>query len=209
MIRSKSLHKANVAFLLDPRVPVPENAVFTSLFRGVEAQGINFMDDPIIQTKVLSVPKAGLQVVWEGRRLRIEDNAALPPEDSRLPHRAREIFQKLFGEQKNALTGFGFNFDVYYQMRDVIRIDELFRRMAPAPSEFGTGLMDFGWQWTVQRKDGKRLDGYFVKVTAPLELVMHHNPHFNQGTLPTEAEFVSLFADAYRSLDAVVENFDL
>lgn len=209
MIKSKSIYQLNIVFLLKENAALPENKDFMSLFEGETGAGMNFVDDPITRTKLLLVPKAGLNIAWEGRRLRVEDLALRDPESSGLPAEAVGIYEKLFAGKNPQITGFGFNFGLYYQTTDVIRLQDFYLGLNPRGMELGEGLMDFGWQWTVAAKDGKQLDGYFVKITAPLELSVHHNAHFNRKDLPGAKELGAMFARCYGQTHEIVRNLAL
>ncbi len=208
-MKSKSLHQANIIFLFaDSYGFIPDNREFNSLFGGKEAAGVNFMDDPAIRTKMLDIPGAGLQVIWEGTRLRIEDKNAHEPADSKLVAEALRIYRALV--PANApLRGFGFNFDVFFQFDSVIRLQDMLGRLASPVVDFGNNLMDFGWQWTVSSNDAKRLTRYFVKITAPLELAMHVNYHYAADALPPEKEIAARHGAGYAGIDPVVNGFNL
>ena len=46
----------------------------------------------------------------------------------------------------------------------MIRINDHYNEIAGTFLEiWRLGLMDFGWQWTVAEKNGKALNGYFIK----------------------------------------------
>ncbi len=210
MILSSSLHKSNVIFVFrDPNLPAPENHDFMSLFGGEEGKGTQFVDDPFMRMKILDASKLGIQVAWEGRRLRIEDLAAREPETSLLAERAVSVLQKLFPATLPRLESFGFNVEVYYQNSDVIQIQEMFKNVIPEPFEIGEGLLDFGWQWTKAHKNGRQVDGYFLKVTAPLELVIHHNAHFNESEIPDEKRLINCFSSMYEQTHVVAKSLKL
>ncbi|MFA6365162.1 MAG: hypothetical protein WCW78_02050 [Candidatus Paceibacterota bacterium] len=208
-MKSKSLHQANIVFLFaDTYSFIPENVEFNSLFGGKEAVGINFMDDPAIRTKIVDAPRAGLQVVWEGTRLRIEDKNAIEPKESKLVSEAIRIYHALV--PKNApLRGLGFNFDVIFQFDDVIRMQDMFSMLAPGALLLDEGLMDFGWQWTVMSKDSKQLTRYFIKIAAPLELMMHVNYHYSVDHLLDEKEIMMRHKVGYEELGGIVDRFNL
>lgn len=198
-----------MVFLFADTYPfIPENKDFNSLFDERASKGANFIDDPTIRTKMLDVPVPNLQVIWEGTRLRIEDKKAVEPSESKLVKEALRIYHALLPENA-PLRGFGFNFDVVFQFDDVIRMQDMLSRLTSQILEIGDGLLDFGWQWTVSSKDAKQLTRYFVKVTAPLELVIHVNYHFVADRLPTEGEINMRHKIGYNSLDSVVDGFNL
>jgi hypothetical protein len=210
MITSRSLHKTNIVFVFkDHAVPPPENHELVGLYHGDAAKGAQLVDDPMMRMKILDVPAKGLQIAWEARRLRVEDMRATEPEESPLVVEALAAYEALAAPRKIMLDSYGFNFEAYYQTKDVIRINDRFNELSGTPLEIGAGLMDFGWQWTVAEKDGKTLRGYFMKVTAPLEFTMHHNAHFAAKALPSRKELEAGFQHAYLAMHAVAEGLKL
>ncbi len=202
-----SLHKVNLitVFLGKDAIP-PENPIFASAVTGPESAGISLIDDPVMRIKHLSVPKLNMQIVWEGERLRIEDEQGLEPKESLLAKKMSQTVKNLFPSHNPKIAGFGFNFELYYQFSDVIRMNEAFQAVSSRSLDMGDGLKDFGWQWTMVSKDSKRLDGYFLKITSPLELAVHHNAHFVASELPGEKELQKIFESAYLSTHKVVES---
>lgn len=209
MITATSLHQANVVFLFTDATPPPANAAFMALADGPAAAGVNFVDDEVLGTKLLNVPKAGISIVWEGRRLRIEDQRGAEPKDSGLAHQALVAVQKLMAAAPMSLKGLGFNFDTYHQVREVMRVQDMLAALEPQAMDFGSSVLDFGWQWTVMHKNGKELEGYFVKITAPLELAVHYNRHVNRETVPNEKELDRLFRESYDRMNATVATLHL
>ncbi len=204
---NSSLYKANLILVLSGRDAIPpENPVFASAVTGPSAAGISLIDDPVMRIKHLSVPKLNLQIVWEGERLRIEDEQALEPKDSLLVKQMSQTVKNLFPSHNPKIAGFGFNFELYYQFPDVIRMQDYFQEISTNFMAVGDALKDFGWQWTVVSKNSKRLDGYFLKITSPLELAVHHNAHFVASELPGEKELQKIFEEAYLSTHKVVES---
>jgi hypothetical protein len=200
MIKSHSLHKSNIVFVFkEQNIQPPENHEIVGLYAGDAAKGTQLVDDPMMRMKVLDVPARGLQVAWEARRLRIEDMRAVEPESTVLVDDAVMIYETLVAPRKLSLDSYGFNFEVYYQTTDVIRINDHYNQIAGTFLEIGAGLMDFGWQWTVAEKSGKALNGYFVKATAPLEFTMHHNAHFAAKDLPSKKDLRAAFEAAYEA----------
>ena len=198
MINSHSLHKCNIVFAFrNQNLIPPENGDLVGLYPGDSGKGAQLVDDQMMRAKILDVPKFGLQIAWEGQRLRIEDLRALEPDDSILMDEAIKAYEKLALHRGIQLEGLGFNFGIYYQNSDVIRINELFNGISNESLELGDGLLDFGWQWTLSRKGGKNIDGYFLKVTAPIEFVIHHNAHFNMHGVPNSNELKKIFKRSY------------
>jgi hypothetical protein len=85
----------------------------------------------------------------------------------------------------------------------------MFQNVSSKPMEIGDGLLDFGWQWTVANKNGKQVDGYFIKITAPLEFVVHHNAHFNSKELPATDALKELFRKSFEETNSVADQLKL
>lgn len=210
MIKSHSLHKTNIVFVFkEHNVPPPENQEIAGLYAGDAAKGAQLVDDPFMRMKVMDVPARGLQIAWEARRLRIEDLRAVEPESSTLVDDAVAAYGTLIAPRNIFLDSLGFNFEVYYQTADVIRINDHYNEIAGTFLEIGSGLMDFGWQWTVAEKNGKELNGYFIKVTAPLEFTMHHNAHFGAKEMPSKKDLQAMFERAYEATNKAAAKLKL
>lgn len=208
-LRSHSLHKSNAIIVFANDTPVPENSSFIQIIQGPDAQGMNFLDDPTMKVKVLRVPKLGLQIVWEGRRLRIEDELAREPIESPLVPRLLSAVKTLFPEGIPKIEGTGFNVEVFYQYAGVIRMEELFRSVTGGAFSNGETAVDFGWQWTVSQKDAKQMDGYFLKITAPLEISIHHNAHITVPKLLKEEELQDHFLQMFSATHSVAERLNV
>ena len=64
MMTSKSLFHANVAFVFpDKGFTAPENGAFGTIYRGKDAEGARFFDDPFARTKMLILPALGFKAV--------------------------------------------------------------------------------------------------------------------------------------------------
>ena len=200
MIKSHSLHKSNIVVVFkEHHVAPPENHEIVGLYAGDAAKGAQLVDDPLMRMKIFDVPARGLQIAWEARRLRVEAMRAVEPEESLLIDAAVAADETLAAPRKVILDSFGFNFEVYYQTSDVIRINDRYNEIAGNFLEIGAGLMDFGWQWTVAEKNGKAMNGYFIKVTAPLEFTMHHNTHIEAKALPPKKDLQAMFQESYEA----------
>lgn len=198
MIKNHSLHQANVVVVFPAGFVPPENHVFMGSVDAANAQGMNFVDDPVTQTKVLSIPKLNITAALEGRKLRIEDQAlSVPEKHSPFIATASSII-KTIAAPHDGIDGIGFNFNLYCQVNHVIDIQRIFKTLYQADTDFGGALLDIGWQWTVAASDGKTLDGYFVKVTAPLEIAVHHNRHLKKTTLPPADVLHKEYLHAYQ-----------
>lgn len=164
------------------RFLMPENADLTALYQGEAATGTRFIDNAVSRIKVLDLPKLKLQIIVEPNRLRVEDNSQEEPGSSPLIKEAIYIYQKLFAQFP--LNSFGFNFDIYYRFSDVIRLNDLFNNFVEPKILEKTDLGDLGIQFTLEKEGGKKQEQYFIKITAPLEIVVHANHHFLTKELP-------------------------
>lgn len=210
MINNHSLHKSNIVFAFrNQNIIPPENKELAELYTGDAGRGVQLVDDPMMRMKILDVPQLNLQIAWEGQRLRVEDMKSLEPEESLLIEEAMKAYEKLVSNRGIYLEGFGFNLEVYYQTADVIRINEHYNEIIREPMELGDGLLNFGWQWTLAQKDGKQVDGYFLKITAPLEFVIHHNAHFNIKEIPSLKEIKELFKKSYEKTHNIASSLKL
>lgn len=210
MINSRSLHKSNIVFAFkNQNIVSPENSEMTALYPGDSGKGVQLVDDPMMRMKILDVPKFNLQVAWEGQRLRIEDMKSMEPEESLLIEEAMKIYEKLVSGRGVHLEGFGFNFEVFYQTSDVIKIGNYYNEIMREPMEIGDGLLDFGWQWKIAHKNGEQIDGYFLKITAPLEFVIHHNAHFNAKEIPSLGKMKEFFKKSCEKTHNVADSLKL
>lgn len=200
----KSLHQANVVFVLNPSGFIaPENAAFTSLYEGETGSGARFVDDPVIGTKHLNLPKQQLNVTLERTRLRIDDDSKLPPDETRLLKEALYIFRKLFPEGE--LRAYGFNFDFFYRFPQVIQSDSIFSQFASKDLLKKAKLRDMGIQFALEKENGKMQEVYFLKFTGPIEMALHYNVHRVVDELPKEQRIGELFKQSYLAPDSVVE----
>ena len=204
-ITYKSLHHVNIVFIFDEKKFVmPENSAILSVYPSPANGGANFADDVTIRTKVLDLPRLKLQISVEPNRLRIDDNSEGELKDSMLLKDSTMICEKLFPNA--SLTGFGFNFDLYYQFENVLMIKEFFSRFIEAKILEGTNLLDLGVQFTLEKEGGLRRDTYFLKVTAPLELAVHVNSHFFTPQILDQTATKELLEKCYEEVDGVIEN---
>lgn len=204
----KSLHQANVVFVLDPNGFVaPDNAAFTSLYEGEAGSGARFVDDPVIGTKYLNLPKQQLNVTLERTRLRIDDDSKLPPDETRLVKEAMYIYGKLF--PASTLSAYGFNFDFFYRFPQVIPADGIFAEFASKELLKKAKLRDLGIQFALEKEGGKTQEVFFIKFTGPIEIALHYNVHHRAtGELPKQQRMEELFKQAYLTPDATVEQLN-
>jgi len=208
-ITAKSLHHLNIVCVYsDVGFHTPENGAFASLYSGSDAKGSRFIEDPVLQTKMLVLPEAKIKVTLEGRRLRVDDDSDKEPKDSRVVRDLIAIQAKLFGTTAQ-LAGFGFNYDIVYRFNTVIPIQALFKHFFGEKALETQTLRDIGMQFVLEDKKRQIVDTWFVKVVSPLELAVHLNRHFNRKALPKESDLVTLFSDCYtKDTDALIQSFE-
>lgn len=206
MITSKSLHHSNITLLFDrTTIQVPDNALLSSLYNQEKSKGAQFVDDPLIHSKLLTLPAINLRVIWENGRLRIEDESQNEPEKSTLAKETTYIYEKLFGKQK--LLGYGFNYDIFYRYNNVIGMERIFTHFFGKEILEHADLRDIGVQFTLEKKNKNITEVWFLKITAPLEVAVHINRHFAENELPKQDKLHILFENCYTEADNVMKNF--
>lgn len=207
-VTSKSLHHSNVVIVFsDTGFRSPEIGELASLYSGEDARGARFIEDPVLQTKLLALPKLNIKITIEGMRLRVDDDLGNDPKEARIIRDLLMTKKKLFSDTK--VTGFGFNYDVYYKFNNIIPIRDIFENFFNKEVLGGKELRDIGVQFTVESGGGKIVDTWFFKIVSPLELAVHLNRHFSQSTIPTEKEIARLFENCYnREIDEVIKSFE-
>ncbi len=204
-ITVKSLHHSNIVFVFqEGKFLIPENAAILSLYQGQTAAGATFADDVVMRTKVLDLPRLKLQISVEPNRLRIDDNSQQEPAQTPLVNEVLSIYRQLFPQ--TPLIGLGFNFDIYYQFRDVIRLKDFFEFFADPKILEKADLRDLGVQFTLEKEGGKKQETYFLKITAPLEIAAHINHHFFMPKVPDQPAFQKLFEKCYDEIDETIQN---
>jgi len=204
-IASKSLHHSNIVFVFaDNKFVMPDNAAILSLYKGSAAGGANFADDVTLRAKVLDLPRLKLQISVEPNRLRIDDNSQQEAGNPLLVKEAVATCRQLF--PGTPIAGFGFNFDIYYQFREVVLIRDFFTRLLEPSAIAQANLLDVGVQFTLEKEEGQRRETYFLKVTAPLELAVHVNQHFFRAQILEPSELQKLLETCYREIDDVVKD---
>ena len=204
-ITSKSLHHSNIVFVFaEGKFLMPENAAILSLYSGQMAAGATFADDVVLRTKVLDLPRLKLQIGVELNRLRVDDNSQQEPSETTLINEAFSVYHKLFPQ--TPLTGLGFNFDIYYQFREYIRIKDFFELFTNSEILEKADLRDLGVQFTLEKEGGKKRETYFLKITAPLEMAVHINHHFATTKIPNQPALQKLFEKCYNETDEVIQN---
>jgi hypothetical protein len=164
-----------------------------------QRRGSNFADDHIMRVRVLDLPALGLKWIAEPGRLRLEEERAREPMDSKIAKEMHRVIFCIFGSEKP--SAYGFNFDVVYRASQVIPQQDILRCFIKTDDQ--ELVKDFGWQYTLAREKGKWSETYFFKVISPIEISMHVNNHFVGGGFPTEEEIQATFEKCYSDIDAV------
>jgi hypothetical protein len=204
----KSLSQSNIIFVVDPqKTTAPENRDFVDLFGSADSAGSQFVDDPVIRSKFMVIPRLKLRVTLENVRLRIDDDSKTAPGSSILIHEAVRIFSKLFKQSQP--TAIGFNFDIMYRFEKMIPTDYLFKHFADEKMLKKGKLSDFGIQFALDREGGKSQEVVFLKVPSPLELAVHYNYHFPVRELWKEDKLQKQFEQSYEQIDEIIEHLKL
>jgi hypothetical protein len=205
VITSKSLLQANLVFALEQTdFSSPSNEDFNSIFHGKDASGSRFIDDPVMQVKILNLPNLKTKIILEQGNLRTDDDSGVEPKESLLIGQALKAFRHLF--PKGKIDGFGFNFDLVFRFNNVIAMKEIFKNIVNEETLAAQELINLGVQFTTSEAGGKIINTYFLKIVSPLELAVHYNRHFFKKDIPGEAELQSLFEKKYNDLDKIIES---
>lgn len=208
MITNKSLHRCNIAFVYKQEgYKEPDNQAFAGLYAGQAAKGTRFLDDPNMRVKFLAVPAMNLNFVLEGTRFRVDDDHSDSPERSEAVKEGVRAAIKLFPSAK--LESFGFNYDIYYRFDNVIPINHFFSTMIDEKALAKKDLRNFGIQFTLDKQSTKQSETYFLKVTGPIELMVHCNFHFDSEVMPTAKRLQELFEKNYAEVDDVLKNLKI
>ncbi len=200
----KSLSQSNIIFVIDPqKTTAPENRDFVDLFGSTDSAGSQFVDDPVIRSKFMVVPRLKLRVTLENVRLRIDDDSKAAPGSSILIHEAVRIYPKLFKQAQ--LNAIGFNFDIMYRFEKMIPTDYLFKHFVDEKILKKGNVSDFGIQFVLDREGGRSQEVIFLKIPSPLELAVHYNYHFGASELAKEEKLQKQFEEAYEKVDEIVE----
>ncbi len=201
----KSLTQSNIILVVDPQKTVaPENRDFVDLFGPADSAGSQFVDDPVIRSKFMVVPKLQLRVTLENVRLRIDDDSKAQPAQSILVREAMRAYTKLFKQVQ--LTAIGFNFDIMYRFEKMIPTDYLFKHFADEKLLKKGTFFDFGIQFALDREGGRAQEVVFLKMPSALELAVHYNYHLNARELPKSEKLQQIFEKAYEQVDEIIEH---
>ena len=202
-ITAKQIDRSNVVIAFpDGVIPPPEASKLFPLYTEAQSKGAMFSDNPSTATKVFDFPAAGLQWVFEPGRVRLEDKKHRSPDESKLPAELVRVMEALYA---GALpVGYGFNYDMIYRMDTVIPMKDIMGSfLKPESIE---DVRHFGWQYTLSKEKGKRLETYFLKAVSPIELAVHANFHFNDIRLPDADDLQKAFERSYANADGALSH---
>lgn len=204
MITSKSLHHANIALIFNERTfMLPESSDLMALYKGKEAKGARFVDDPVLRAKVVTFPAIQTRFTLEGSRLRIDDESGTELPSSRLAIDTYHAYSSLF--KQYPLTAWGINMDIYFRTQNLVQIQSLFSAYFGDEALEGADLLDTGIQFTLRRK--KYVEVWFLKVTGPLEVAVHVNRHFTGVDFPNEKGLQGVLEKCYNETDKMMNHF--
>ncbi len=202
-ITAKHIRVSNAIFVFkDGSFAPPEPAELFSLYSAEEIKGSLYSDNPSTATRVFEFPAMGLQWVFEPNKARLEDKRSRPPEESNI---IRELIKMVTRLRPKAIpTAHGFNYDIIYRMDRVVPVGDVMSRfLRPEVIE---EVKDFGWQYTLSKEKGKRLETYFFKMVSPIEYAIHANCHVNEPGVPKEEGMQKSFAHEYHVVDEAIKH---
>ena len=202
-IISKQIEMSNTVAVFGDKFFLPSPAHFMSLFDHNGLKGSNFVDDTAMRLIVFEMPALKFRYVFENKRFRIEETGFRYPEESRCVVEMHRIIESLY---KNVPTlAFGFNYDVIYKFDHIIPQREIMGNFIKGDKH--DYIKDFGWQFTLEKEKGKKLETYFFKAVSPIELRVHTNFHFNDKADFRSEEFQNKFEHYYKKIDEVFKDF--
>lgn len=207
IITSRSVQHFNIVFAFDEKkFVVPENSEITGFFQASDLIGANFADDSVLRVKILNLPRIKMQVVFESNRIIFESSATEEISEENLIKIATDIHRNFFANFP--LTGFGFNFDVFYRFNEAIQLKSFFEKFGGKKILEGSDLRDAGIQFTLDKKGGEKIEQHFVKIISPLEIAIHSNHHFPMSALQKNFGFMEVLQKCYDATDLVAENLE-
>lgn len=202
-IISKQIEMSNVVTVFGDKFFLPSPAHFMSLFGQEGLKGSNFVDDTAMRIVVFEMPALKFRYVFENKRFRIEETGFRYPDESKCAIEMHRIIESLY---KNIPTlAFGFNYDAIFKFDNVIPQREIMGNFIK--KEKLDYLKDFGWQFSLEKEKGKKLETYFIKAVSPIELRVHANFHFNQATATLAEEFQVKLENSYKKMDEMLKDF--
>lgn len=199
---AKNIEMSNCVAVFGDQFFLPEPSVFISLFTPADLKGTNFADDPVMRLKVFDMPAKKFKYIFEGTRIRIEENGFKLPVDSRC---AEELFRIITNVYlKLRPVAYGFNYDVIYRFDSVLPQRDVMKNFLA--ESFHESVRDFGWQYTLAKDKGRKLETYFFKAVTPIELRVHANYHFNGDDFKSKEKVQEQFEKCYTLIDKAIEH---
>lgn len=199
---SKNIEMSNAVAVFGEKFFLPEPSIFISLFSPEELKGTNFADDPVMRIKVFDLPARKFKYIFENNRFRIEEYGFRDPDESKCAEEMRRIILGIYGTMEP--VAFGFNFDTIYKFDSVLPQREIMNSFIK--EERQEDIKDFGWQYTVTKENGKKLETYFFKAVSPIELRVHANFHFNALPFGTKENLQQQFEKCYTNIDLALKD---
>lgn len=200
-ITAKQIERSNaVIAFTEGSAPFPEPSQIFALYAPEQARGSLYSDNAAMATRVFELPNAGLQLVFEPGRTRVEDKQHRTPTDSKVAAELVRIMGSL--APKASPIAYGFNYDIIYRVDNVIPMRDIMA--AFVKTDAVEDVKTFGWQYTISKEKGKKLRTYFFKAVSPIELSVHANFNFTADALPDAAALQAELEKCYIAADEAV-----
>lgn len=202
-IIAKQIQRSNIVLAFaEGSLALPEPSAVFAAYPGDAAKGSLFSDNAPGGVRVFEFPSQGLMWVFEPSRIRLEDKKFRTPDASKLAHEIVRVVRLLY--PKASPIARGSNYDIIYRMASVIPTGLIMANfLRPEAVE---EVRDFGWQYTLAKEKGKRLETYFFKAVSPIEWSIHANFHWNEPGLPTEESLQKEFESSYAASDKALRH---
>lgn len=197
-IIAKQIQRSNIVCVFpEGATKLPEPSIVFAAYPGEAGKGGLFSDNAAVMTRIFEFPAVGYMWIFEPNRVRLEDKKFRAPDDSKLAH---ELLRVLGVLSPNAHpVAHGFNYDIIYRTDAVIPTKEIMKNFVTASTI--EEVADFGWQYSLAKEKGKRLETYFFKAISPIEYSVHANFQTNEPGLPKEKELQERFKKGYADVD--------
>lgn len=197
-IIAKQIQRSNIITVYaDGSIRLPEPSAVFAAYPGESGKGAVFSDNAAMATRIFEFPAVGFMWIFEPNRIRLEDKKFRTPDESKLASEFHRVFNALsFNTQPIA---HGFNYDIIYRTDSVIPTGEIMQNFIRTDAI--EDVRDFGWQYSLAKEKGKRLETYFFKAISPIEYSVHANFQANEPGLPKEKELQEHFKRGYSDVD--------
>lgn len=198
---SKNIELANCIAVFGDGFILPEAQAFISLFTEDQLRGANFADDPVMRLKVFDLPMKKFKYIFEVNRIRLEDYGFREPADSKLAEELVRVVKSIYGNLKP--VAYGFNYDAIYRFNSIVPQREITKNFIQ--ENLQEEVRGFGWQYTLAKDKGRKLETHFFKAVSPLEIRLHSNFHFNYDDFLNSGRQTQ-FEKCYTLMDQAIEN---